>query len=225
MITHEFYMPYDEVKRNVKQKGWSQHALNNIENIRNLVDLNLTEGTKETREGVERMGNPSSLVKIWETYMYYDLNNDGYQEKCVFTFAPDFAQTLRKITLPINNGKWPFVKLVNELADNRWFSHRGLPELIADLVREIDTQHNQKIDSQTLRNAPMISYRAGVVNPNLIQFQPGQAIPRHEADDIQMINNTNLNTDFSYKDEQMILESKIEELVGQIDFKIGRAHV
>jgi hypothetical protein len=95
-----------------------------------------------------------------------------------------------------------------------------MAEMIADLVREIDTQHNQKIDSQSLRNAPMISYRAGVVNPNLIKFAPAQAIPRHDPDDVLMINNTNLNTDFSYEKEQMILESKIEELIGQVDYSL-----
>lgn len=220
MITHEFVIPYDEVKRNVELKNWSQEAVNNIDAIRSLPDVELTEWTKRVREGIDMLVNNSGMVRIWETYMYYDLNGDGYQEKCVFTFAPDFGQTLRKVTLTNNNGLFPFVKIVNELTDDRWYSHRGIPEMIADLVREIDTQHNQKIDSQSLRNAPMISYRAGVVNPNLIKFAPAQAIPRHDPDDVVMVNNTNLNTDFSYEKEQMILESKIEELIGQVDFSL-----
>jgi hypothetical protein len=209
------------VKQNVKIKGWDKQAIENIEYINSTTDLeNVTESTKSTREGVERLNNPSQLVRIYETYSWYDLNGDGEQEKCLFTFAPEFGQTLRKITLPFDNGKWPFVKLVNELCDDRWYSHRGLPEMIADLVREIDTTHNQKLDSQTWRNTPMVSFRAGVVNPNLIKLMPGQAIPRHDADDIVFMQNTNLNTDFSYEKEQMILESKIEELVGQIDFTL-----
>lgn len=220
MITHEFLMPYDDVKRNVELKNWSTDAVNNIDAIKSDFTQSSTEFTKRTREGVNMLNNPSSMVRIWECYMYYDLNGDGYQEKCVFTFAPDFGQTLRKITLATDNGKFPFVKFVNELTDDRWYSHRGIPEMIADLVREIDTQHNQKVDSQSLRNAPMISYRAGVVNPNLIKFAPAQAIPRHDPDDVLMINNTNLNTDFSYEKEQMILESKIEELIGQVDYSL-----
>jgi len=218
MITHEFTIPYDEVKRNVELKGWSANAVDNIEAAKKTDVFETTEYTKRIREGLDALKNNSGMVKIWETYMYYDLNGDGFQEKCVFTFAPDFGQTLRKITLPLDSGKFPFVKFVNELTDDRWFSHRGICEMIADLVREIDTTHNQKIDSQSLRNAPMISYRAGVVNPNLIKFSPAQAIPRHDPDDVVMVNNTNLNTDFSYEKEQMILESKIEELIGQIDY-------
>lgn len=217
-ICHEFYLPYDTVKKNVKLKEWSQTAVNQIDAIKETPLDNNTEIAKETREGISRLNNPSQLVTIWEVYCWYDLNGDGEEEKCIFTFAPDFGVTLRKITLPFDSGRFPFVKLVNELCDDRWFSHRGLPELIEDLVKEVDTQHNQKIDSQTLRNAPMVTYRAGIVNPNMIKFIPSQAIPRQNADDVTFMQNTNLNADFSYKDEQMILEMKIEELVGQIDF-------
>lgn len=220
IITHEFFMPYDTVKRNVQLKGWSQSAIEDIDYQKTLPTDNMTEAQKDLREGVDRLNNPSQLVRIWECYTYYDINRDGYQEKCVITFAPDFGVTLRKITLPFDNGKFPFVKIVNELTDDRWYSHRGMPELIEDLVKEIDTQHNQKLDGSTWRNTPMISYRAGVVNPNLIKLMPGQAIPRHDADDIQMMQNTNLNADFSYEKEQMILETKIEELIGQMDFSL-----
>lgn len=220
MVTHEFFIPYDTVNKNVEYKKWSREAVDSIWAWKDMTaeQLSQTEVAKETREGISRLNNPSKLVRIWETYCWYDLNGDGEEEKCVFTFAPDFGVTLRKITLPFYNGKFPFVKLVNELCDDRWFSHRGLPEMIEDLVKEVDTQHNQKIDSQTLRNAPMVSYRAGIVNPNLIKFVPSQAIPRQSPDDVVFMNNTNLNAEFSYKDEQMILEMKIEELIGQIDF-------
>ena len=220
MVVHEFYLPYNTVKANVQFKKWSQTAVDNIWATKETLDVDSNEITKDTREGIERLNNPSQLVCIWECYTWYDIDDDGEDEKCVFTFAPDFGQTLRKITLPNNNAKFPFVKLVNELIDDRWFSHRGLPELIEDLVKEIDTQHNQKLDSQTLRNAPMVTYRAGIVNPNLIKFQPAQAVPRQEPDDVVFMHNTNLNAEFSYKDEQMILESKIEELVGQVDFTL-----
>lgn len=220
MICQEFYIPYDTVKRNVEIKSWSQDAVDSIDIVKNLSMDNLTEISKETREGIDRLNNPSQLVKIWEVYTYYDLNGDGFDEKCLFTFAPDFRVTLRKITLPSNSGKFPFVKIYNELTDDRWFSHRGLPEIIEDLVKEIDTQHNQKIDNQTLKNCPMITYRAGIVNPNLIKFVPSQSIPRQDPDDVTFMQNTNVNADFSYKDEQMILESKIEELIGQVDFSL-----
>lgn len=221
-INHEFYIPYEELKTNVKYKNWSKDALNEITSgLSRLSELDsTTEQIKSDREGITIDNNPSKLIRIWETYLYYDINNDGEAEKCVITSAPDFSLILRKITLPFFSGKWPFVKFVNEITDDRWYSHRGLPCLIEDLVKEIDTQHNQKLDNQTLRNTPMITFRAGVVNPNLVKFMTGQAIPRHDPDDITIMNNTNLNAEFSYEREQMALEAKIEELTGQVDYTL-----
>ena len=220
MITHEFYLPWDTVKRNVELKDWSASAIKEIDFLRTAPTDNLTENIKDQREGINRLNNPSELVKIWETYTYADLTGDGFQEKCLKTSAPEFRVILRKNVLSSYSMKFPFVKFVNELTDDRWYSHRGMPELIEDLVKEIDTQHNQKLDSGTMRNTPMITYRAGVVNPNLIKLTSTQAIPRQDEDDIKFMQNTNLNADFSYKDEQQILEGKIEELIGQVDFTL-----
>jgi hypothetical protein len=111
-----------------------------------------------------------------------------------------------------------------ELSDDRWFSHRGIPEMIEDITKEIDMQHNMKLDSQTMRNAPMYLYRAGLVNKNTMQFSWGQGIAvggmQPLGDVIAPLNNSNPNVEFSYKDEQMLLEGRVEELIGQADFTL-----
>ena len=126
--------------------------------------------------------------------------------------------------LPFYNGKFNFVKLFYELTDNRWYAHRGIVEMAEDLIKEIDIQHNMKIDQQTIRNAPMFLYRAGQVNPNLIQLIPNQAIPirgmQPLRDTVDVLNNTNPNAEFSYVQEQQSLEAKLEELTGQIDYTL-----
>jgi hypothetical protein len=119
---------------------------------------------------------------------------------------------------------FPFVKIFYELIDDRWFSHRGIPELIEDIIKEIDAQHNQKLDQQTIRNAPMFVYRAGMVNPSSVTFLPNSGIPVNGMsplrDNIDILNNNNPNVEFSYEREQMLLESKLEELLGQVDFSL-----
>jgi len=96
--------------------------------------------------------------------------------------------------------------------------------LIEDIVKEIDMQHNQKIDYQSIANAPMFLARAGQVNRNTLQFQFGQIIPvngMQPLDDIiKPMQNSNPNIEFSYEREQMVLETKIEELIGQVDFSL-----
>jgi hypothetical protein len=57
-----------------------------------------------------------------------------------------------------------------------------------------------------------------------MQFAWGQGIPAQGMqplnDLIQPINNNNPNVEFSYKDEQMLLETKVQELLGQPDYTL-----
>lgn len=224
-IIHEFFLPLDTVKKNAEIKGWDIKGVTEIWSLKqvNLNQKNI-QTVKDFREGIMRLQTPDELVMIWEAYCWYDINNDGVKEKIVATLAPDFLKVLRKSTLPFFNQKWPFVKLFYELIDDRWFSHRGIPEMIEDIVKEIDIQHMQKIDSQTIRNSPMFLYRAGMINNKTVQFIFGQGLPVNGmtplSDVMQPMNNTNSQAEFSYKDEQMILESKIEELLGQVDYNL-----
>lgn len=80
IITHEFYLPLNQVQANVKFKNWSKSALEEI--TENLVDSeakmkeltkSLTETQKELREGIDSLNNASNLVKIWETYCWYEI--------------------------------------------------------------------------------------------------------------------------------------------------------
>lgn len=225
-IPHEFYLPLRQLKTNARLKGWSKPDIDDIE-LKKNVDLKSKriDITKDTREGIERLKASGELVKIQEAYCWYDLNKDGEDEKCLFTIAPQFNKVLRKITLPFFTGKWPFVKLFYELTDDRWFSHRGLPELLEDVIKEIDIQHMQKIDQQTVRNTPLFLYRSGMINPNLLKFGlPNTGIPVHGMqplnDSLAALNLQNPNVEYSYEKEQMLLETKIEELVGQVDFSL-----
>lgn len=225
-IIHEFFMPLRSIKANVKNKGWNGKEVSKIEIVK---DINLDDKTvdveADTREGIQRLQSSSqNRVRIYECYCNYDINGDGVTEKCVITIAPDFNAELRKITVPFYSGKFPFVKFFYELTDDRWFSHRGIPELIEDIVKEIDIQHMQKIDYGTIANVPLFAYRAGFVNPETTQFVFGQGIPvggMNAINDVfQPINLQNPNVNYSYEREQMILETKVEELIGQIDFSL-----
>lgn len=224
-IVHEFYLPLRQLKQNAENgKGWDEKAVGEIEAFKELDTRKLTDEQKDMREGIERINNPQEHVKIWEFYGWQDINSDGAEEKALITLAPDFSKVLRKVSLPFDSGKFPFVKFFYELTDDRWFSHRGIVEIMEDIIKEIDVQHMQKIDQQTIRNAPMFMYRAGMVNPNLVQFIPNQGIPVHGmsplTDTLQVLNSNNPNVEYSYDREEQILEGKVQELIGQIDFTL-----
>jgi hypothetical protein len=223
-ITHEFFLSLDTIKRNAKFKGWSQESVDTINASKSIKLESLTDTQKDLREGIEKLMNPSKLVRVWETYGYYDIDGSGKKKKAIITSFPDFSSVARKVLLNNYSGRYPFVKLFYELNDDRWFSHRGICELLEDIIKEIDVQHNMKIDSQTIRNAPMFLYRAGMVNPNLVQMIPNQAIPvnglQSLEDTVKVLNMHNPNVEFSYEREQQILETKVQEMVGQIDFSL-----
>lgn len=219
-----FYKPLHELKQNADDRGYDVEVLDSITAMKEMDSKKLSDISKDQREGVMRLNNPSELLKLIELCCWYDLDGDGEPEKCLFTILPDFKKVLRKISLPNNNGKWPYVKLFWELTEDRWFSHRGIVEIAEDIIKEIDIQHMQKLDQQTIRNAPMFVYRAGMVNPNLVQFIPNQGIPVHGMADlgntISLLNNNNPNVELSYEREEQILLSRIEELIGQVDFNL-----
>lgn len=223
-IIHEFLLPLSQLQDNVDSKGWKKISVDKIKEYRG-VDLNdkSLDAQKDTREGIERIQN-TGLVKIYECYCLHDINNDGVDERCVVTIAPDFGELLREVTLPFYSGKFPFVKFFYELTEDRWFSHRGIPELIEDIIKEIDIQHMQKIDYGTLANSPMFAFRAGMVNENTVNFVFGQGIPvggmQTIEDTIKPMQFHNPNVEFSYEREQMILEAKIQELIGQMDYSL-----
>jgi len=231
-IVHEFELDYHQVVVNGETRGWDTSEIEDMENTyqRFAGDKSKTEENfkeldteKDLREGIDRL-QKSNKIKIWEAYGWFDLKGNGEKIKAVITIAPDFDKVLRKISLPFYSGKYPFVKLFYELTDDRWFSHRGIPELIEDIVKEIDIQHCQKLDQQTMRNTPMYTHRAGMVNKNAMQFVFGQSLPvqgMQSLDDIiKPLNNNNPNVEFSYEREQMLLETKVEELIGQVDFSL-----
>lgn len=220
-VTVEFFMPIDTLKKVAVNRGYDVSVINKIDSLRGLEDED-GEMDKDAREGIDRMSNPSGLVKMWETYGMVDINNDGKKELAVVTSLPDFSRVIRKVRMDNLSFKYPLVKLFYEISNNRWFSHRGACELLEDMIKEIDVQHNMKIDGQTMRNAPMIIYRAGMVNPRMARVNPASAIPvqglQSLDDTIRAINLHNPNTEYSYEREQQILETKIQEYVGQIDF-------
>jgi hypothetical protein len=232
LLAVEIYEPFDVVRKKAREGVYDQSAFDTIDALRHVDPSTMnnspgsifrtTDATKDMREGIERLNGPSRNIKIYRTYAWYDSDGDGIEERNVFILAPEFKTILKQFPFPYHHNKWPITRFDAEVTDDRWYSVRGYPELLEDIVKEIDTQHNQKIDQQTIRNAPMFTFRSGVVNPRLVKFIPGQGIPVPGTvplnDAIQMMNNTNTNAEYSYRDEEMLLKSEIQELVGQVDF-------
>ena len=232
-ICHETYEPLEVLREKAREDIYDKNVVDEIRNIRDMDEADkggtrgqerATEASKASREGIDRINNPSHLVKIWETYRYYNPKKGEPEQKWQFILAPEFHLILKKQVLPYDHQKYPFVRFATEIVDDRWFAPRGIPEHLEDLSKEIDAQHNQKLDNQTIRNAPMFKFRSGMVNPKLVRFIPAQGIPvsgmQPLDDSIKLMDNTNANSEFSYDREEMILKTTIQEYLGQVDYSL-----
>lgn len=237
-IAIEFFEPWDVVKQKAKQGVYSQSVVNEMEayssvqlqdvpsNGNNSLNSSFRTSpiTEDMREGISRVNNPSRNVKLWRVYAWYDLDGDGMDERNVFILAPEWKKTLTSFPFTYANKKWPIIRFDSEVVEDRWYAPRGVPEMLEDIDKEINAQHNQKIDQQTIRNTPMFAFRSGIINPRLVKFIPGQGIPVNGMtplnDAISVLNNTNSNAEFSYRDEEMLLKSEIQELYGQVDYSL-----
>ena len=226
MIYHEYFEPLNSLKKKAENGVLDKEAVDSIEFIKgaDLKDVKLLINTKDAQEGIDRINNPSQLVRLMDVYAYHDLNEDDLDEKCHFLLAPDFKQVLKKQGLENDSQKFPFVKFDMEVIADRWYSSRGIPQHLEDISKEIDAQHNQKLDNQTIRNAPMFKFRSGVVNPRLVKFIPGQGVPvpgMTALDDaIKVMDSQNPNVEFSYEREELLLKSLIQEYLGQMDYSV-----
>jgi len=233
-ICHEYYEPLEVLKERANEDIYDKSAVEGIIGLKNLSKFDtaiskdqdkVDEATKQQREGIDRVNNPSHLVRIWEIYKYYNPEEGEPEQKWQFIICPEFNGTiLKKQVLPYDHQKFPFVRFQTEIVDDRWFASRGVPEHLEDLSKEIDAQHNQKIDNQTIRNAPMFKFRSGMVNPKLVKFIPAQGIPVSGMspldDTIKIMENSNANVEFSYEREEMILKTTIQEYLGHVDYSL-----
>jgi len=232
-ICHEYYEPIEVIKQRAREGIYDQNAVDEISSLKDMSRFNnneskdqddVLESSKDFREGIDRINNPSHLVKIWEVYKYYNPEEGQPEQKWQFILAPEFHTVLKKQVHPYDHQKFPFIRFSSEVVDDRWFSPRGIPEHLEDLSKEIDAQHNQKIDNQTIRNAPMFKFRSGVVNPKLVRFIPAQGIAVSGMapldDSIKLMDNSNANTEFSYEREEQMLKMVIQEYLGQVDYSL-----
>lgn len=236
-VAYEVYEPWEVVKSKARNGIYSKDIVDDMEAAliigsqstpsQGKDSFNPTRTTdmlKDQREGIERAQNQSKSVKLLRTYAWYDLDGDGEAERNVFILAPEWKKCLTAFPFPYAHRKWPCIRFNSEMVDDRWFSCRGIPEMIEDIAKEIDTQHNQKIDQQTIRNVPMFTYRSGVVNSRFVKFIPGQAIPVNGLtpldDAVKVLRNESSNAEYSYRDEEMLLKLEVQELYGVQDFSL-----
>lgn len=128
----------------------------------------------------------TDTVLLWEVFHWHDIDNDGLQDRVHTWLHPKSNTKCTSHAYAYPFHAWPFVKYDFEKTHRRFHSPRGISFMLADLQREMSTQHNQRIDGMTLRNSPcyQVPVSAGFKSRNFRAI-PGTVI--HTNPGIQIV--------------------------------------
>jgi len=227
-ITHRIHMTENDLRTAADVGKYDSKAVEKVldavtnpttratnQTVANTTTLDNIQILKMNREGAGQFQKDTELIEIWEVYTWYDIDGDGVQEKVVITMDPQTMEVLRFIEFPYDHYKWPFVVFDYELNDDRFYSQRGLPEILDHYQTVLTVQENAKLDRMTLANSLQFKYRIGAVNMKNIRFIPGQGIGVHRMEDLQELPIQNL--DVSFDQEMTKVRGLAESYIGQPD--------
>jgi len=172
-----------------------------------------------TKEGVIYESNVSQLILMHETCVWFDVDGDGIDEKCVCNWPDnDSSAVLRFIELPYDHGHWPYAVVHRELTDSGIYSSRGIPAQDLDFQTGISGQFNAMSDNNTIINAPMLEVVEGLVdNPKNIRYVPGQKVITKAKGGFELKQNPNINQ-MSFIETMSVLKAWSQERGGMMQF-------
>lgn len=149
-----------EMRRRQQQWNFGGGGVDSVLS-RSLYQEQLIQDEREKIFGIEDESN----VMIWEIFHWSDHDGDGIPDRTITYVHPRSITKLcsRPFTYPFH--QWPFVKFDFEKTTRRLNSPRGISAMLKDLQKEMNHQHNARLDSMTLRNAPVYQV------PNLASFK------------------------------------------------------
>ena len=162
--------------------------------------------------------------EVFEVVMSYDLDKDGYEEECLFTFCPRYGVMLRAEVLPYWHQMRPYIAVVPWPRANRFYGF-GIPERLESVNRELNAIHNQRLDVVSIRIAPPILVKKSAITlGNASQpWGPGMRFEVNETGPQGDITPLHLpDVDPSSFTEENILRQYAERIVGMYDVNTPR---
>jgi hypothetical protein len=167
--------------------------------------------------GHEDEGN----MLVWEVFTWHDSDNDGKPERIHTWIHPRSKVNLISRPYLFPFARWPLVPFHFERTNRRWHSSRGISHMLEFLQREVNAQHNARIDGMTLRNAPAYQVTAlGQFRGRNYRVIPGTVLTMPGAAKIEPI----LHDRGAFPEtaqEENILRRLAEDYVGTFDAAVS----
>lgn len=179
---------------------------------------------KDETSGIEThykdAGRP--VYTVHETYLRYDIDDDGIDEELVVWLEPESRTILRMTYLDrvSPSGKRPFVlkKLIKR--EGKPFGI-GFAEMLYGLNNTIDYVTNQRLDAGMFNIFPWFVFRAGgSIQGQDVKIAAGKGIPVDDTSDISFPR-VNGNTAFGYQEEAAQVKYA-EDVTGINAFSTGQ---
>lgn len=170
LVSRIFNMRGPELRSLGKQRKFSEEDVEKV--IASKQDGRHTDigpALKDQIEGISRRSKPGEFVLVNGIYRG-DINETGMEENYFVLYHPLTKTLLDIIKYPYLHGRDNFVPIRIKKRPNR-FLGRGICAMLDDLNQELNTQHNQRIDSRTITTVPTFMAKESVRN----QFDPSRA--------------------------------------------------
>ncbi len=229
-VAHRFRLTLDDLRKRAKAGIYKNVEL--VEAGYSPDDYKADPGgsrleyIQEIDEGMQGEGYGSydklgSEIEIIEWHGKYDIDNDGFMEDIIATYASDQRILLSVMENPYLHGKRPFAEIKPFPMEGR-FEAQGVPEIIYDLQLELNDLHNQRIDNGTITNAVMLWVDpASDVDPDEHRIMPGGVFPARN-NEIGVLNTPDVK--FSAFREEELIRRMIQDRLGITDIQIGSSN-
>ena len=167
--------------QNYSQEGYRRNKLfkQGDEFIRRITgEGDSKKGDLEKRQDMYRREgltfNQDDSICVWETW-----TRDEKGKWWCETFSPlePEVDIREPYQLPYKHGMPPFCAFEYEVKDQRWYSPRGVCEMVAVHEAELCKLMNEKNDYMTMVNRPLFRSAREIPNAANLKFNPGQILP------------------------------------------------
>jgi len=181
----------------------------------------LMDQEQSSREG---LAQPTSddLFEIWKVSTRYSPTEGGAEKKITAIIpadCPDLPLKIKAHSRP--SGKWGYHTFTFESNKRRWYSPRGVPEILDDLEAEMTATERAKINRMAIVNCPSMKFRPGRhINPATWKFFPGVMFPTNDpVGDVVPLEFTPL--DVSFDNHIQTLGVWAEQRLGSADYTLS----
>lgn len=127
---------------------------------------------RSIREGITHSDDKNTIV-LWEVF---ERTASGWKVHTFSPTAPD-EPVRKEFGLPYNHGQLPIVSFQMERKARGYYDSRGISEIVASFETALCKNWNEKLDSMTYFNRPLLSSEKEIANPGNLTWQPGMILP------------------------------------------------